>query len=197
MICERAEANAAAVNYHFGDKLGLYTEILKSSFGDEKLQLNGQQLLDMEPEAALSEFISRFFYGLLNSDGKQRHMRIMGHELSQPTPALPIVVEQIMRPQFTILTEIVSRIAGSRAESRATALAAHSVIAQVTQYVNAQLMLNLLLPKWPAGPGKNEETVAHIIKFSLGGLRALQGDAGKQKRAAPKAGHSLRRGRER
>ncbi len=197
MICERAEANAAAVNYHFGDKLGLYTEILKSSFGDEKLRVNGQQLLEMEPEAALSEFISRFFYGLLNSDGKQRRMRIMGHELSQPTPALPIVVEQIMRPQFTILTEIVSRIAGSRPESRATALAAHSVIAQVTQYVNAQPMLNLLLPKWPAGPGKNEEIVAHIIKFSLGGLRALQGDAAKPKRAAPKAAQALRRGRER
>ncbi len=179
MICERAQANPAAVNYHFGDKLGLYTEILKLNFGQEKLQINDEQLLDLEPETALREFISRFFQGLMSLDKKQPHMRILGHELSQPTPALATVVEQIMGPLSMILCEIISRITGSRPESLGTVLACQSIIAQVTQYMTARPILVLLWPQWPAGAGSNDEIVAHITKFSLGGLRAVKGSARK------------------
>src|SRR4051812_4832469 len=81
-ICSRAGANVAAVNYHFGDKLGLYTEVLTSSMlARQAAALNSPMALQSDPRAALRAVISEWFKAV-HEDGRAAWFaRIMAHEM--------------------------------------------------------------------------------------------------------------------
>ena len=171
-ICVKARANAAAVNYHFGDKLGLYTAVLKTYITLEEGRVAQHALLAMAPREALAQFISMMFENLAGEGARDSYTRLMAHELSQPTPRLSLVVERIIRPRALLLCEIVSRLTGQAVNSRRTRLCAHSVIAQVLHYMHARPVMKLLWPDWRFDAASRRAVVAHITAFSLAALQA-------------------------
>ena len=57
-ICACAGANVAAVNYHFGDKLGLYIEVLRYSVSAAVADPNLiRKAADISPEVKLRGFV--------------------------------------------------------------------------------------------------------------------------------------------
>ncbi len=85
----RAGANVAAVNYHFHDKLGLYTEVLQQSVRAAQIEAVHNALdSDLPPEQALRAAISGQGCGAARSGNlPDWHVRIMAHDFAQPTPA--------------------------------------------------------------------------------------------------------------
>src|SRR3954469_17924131 len=61
-ICQRAGANIAAVNYHFGDKEKLYLEVLRHAqrYAAEKYPTNMGVTAAATPEEKLQAFIRSF-----------------------------------------------------------------------------------------------------------------------------------------
>lgn len=172
-ICARARANVAAVNYHFGDKLGLYTEVLKTAACSRRAVVDEAQV-QANPERALRHFIQGMFHKMHEADRPSWYARVMMHELAQPTAALDVVVEQMVRPNSRILCAIVGKLLDRPADDEITRLSAASVIAQVVHHVHAKPVISKLWPEMSANPARMEKITSHITDFSLAALRTLR-----------------------
>lgn len=171
-ICLKAGANVAAVNYHFRDKQGLYIEVLSQSMALAANEDRADELAVLPPEDALR----RMIFGMLhrtNSCGERGtwHVRIMAHELSQPTAALDRVVQEVIRPRYETLRQIISSIIRLPSEHPTTRMCAHSVIGQVVHYAHARPVIDRL---WPELNFNAEQIAGHIATLSLAGLQAIR-----------------------
>lgn len=167
-ICKEAGANVAAVNYYFQDKLALYAEVLRqvthaSNVARVRVALDGQS----SPEEALREAIRARLRGIHSQQRPDWHFRIAARELAQPTPAMSDVIDQIMRPLYGRLCEVVGQIIGRPSSHEQTRLCVHSIIGQLMHYVLGGQMIQHLWPEMQMKPEQIERVADHIADFSL------------------------------
>jgi AcrR family transcriptional regulator len=176
-ICARAGANVAAVNYHFGDKLGLYTEVLRAALLAADPEVIGAAVdRGAEPEELLRLIIRTRVYALLGTD---RATSLMIHELSRPTPALARVVDETIRPMYDRLRAVVAAILGSPPDDGDTRLCTHSIVGQIVHYAVARPVLALLWPQLKMTPEQVDRIADHIADFSLAYLHAFKSARGR------------------
>ena len=167
-ICLRAGVNIAAVNYHFGDKLGLYTEVLRTavrSVGQDAVRSVAEQ--HARPEDALRAAIKLFIGRMYGHDRPSLPLRLMRHELVQPTPALSQVVDEVIRPNYDRMRAIVGALLGLPADHETTRLCVHSIMGQVIFYPHAAPVIARLWPQMKMTPQRLSKIADHIADFSL------------------------------
>ena len=174
-ICNKADANIAAVNYYFRDKMGLYVAVLLDSLctaSPKDMKAAIEQC--KTPNEALRMFITQMLHRVRGRNGERGgwQMRIMTHEIAQPTAALDKVVEQVIAPNYAALRGILSRILHRPIDDDLVRLCAHSIVGQVIHYVSARPMIERV---WPAFDLDNrlEDLANHITNFSLSGIEGL------------------------
>ena len=138
-ICERAGANIAAVNYHFGDKTGLYTEVVRQSMRAARLDaVRAAFDQNMLPEQILRAVVKARLESLRSLDLGDWHFRIFAHELAKPTPAMNVVVNEGIKPLYSKMCELLGRLLKLPPEHEKTRLCAHSIIGQILFYAFAR-----------------------------------------------------------
>ena len=97
-ICERAKANVAAVNYHFGDKETLYIEAWRHSFSNslKAHPPDGGVSEDARPEERLRGQVEALLHRM--ADENNREFLIVHRELANPTGLLEEVMRKDIRP---------------------------------------------------------------------------------------------------
>ncbi len=110
-ICERAGANVAAVNYHFGDKEQLYVEtVLDAHRCGYRCRRTTEAAMPPAPAEQLRCFIHHFLSRVLaiNHPEDWRH-RLMLREMLHPTSASDVLIREAIRPSSSAC----SRFCGS------------------------------------------------------------------------------------
>jgi TetR/AcrR family transcriptional regulator, regulator of cefoperazone and chloramphenicol sensitivity len=174
-ICAAARANVAAVNYHFGDKLGLYTEVVEAAIVAQEATTRESQEAGrgLPAEERLRQFI-RVFVGRAVKHPRSWVRGIIFRELADPTPALDAIVERGIRPRLEYLGTIISELLDCPVSDPRVLPCAGSVQSQLVMTLTNPIA-SKLKPGAAAGQIDVEQMVDHITRFSLGGIAALKG----------------------
>jgi len=172
-ICSDARANVAAINYHFGGKAGLYDEILRAAMRTMQGTTDAaRQAGDRcSPEQQLEAYVTVFVERVVAAREGWIH-QLMMRELSDPTPALDLIVQQVIRPRMAYLGGIIARLIGCRDDDPRVGRCLLSVHAQILA-----LLDNPVGERLRPGTALTADGVTtmarHITCFSLAGIRAI------------------------
>ena len=83
------------------------------------------------PESKLRAFVRGLLQQIYGEDRPAWPVRLMTHELAQPTPAFDGVVEQIMRPKHDAISALVADVIGRPLDDRQTRLCTQSIMGQI------------------------------------------------------------------
>lgn len=174
-ICRRAEANVAAVNYHFGDKEKLYYAVLRqwSDAAMKKYPPTAGLAEKTTPEARLGAFVRSFLFRVLDDGRPAWHGKLVAREMAEPTPVFDELVASVCRPLHDMLMCIVRDLLGNGSDPETVRLCAGSIIGQCLFYHHSRPVIAKLTPELKLDQVGIEDLARHITTFSLHAIQNL------------------------
>ncbi|WP_147820112.1 TetR/AcrR family transcriptional regulator [Salidesulfovibrio onnuriiensis] len=178
-ICQLANANVAAVNYHFGGKNTLYTAVLEHVIGRRtelfrQREYNG----DASPEQRLEAYIRRKLHDIYVLDGTtglaSDHWSIFLMEVANPSENLNLLVEQYVQAAVEELRGIVAEMLEVAPVEQVVQDCALSIWGQLLDPLVMTPLTDRLSPPRARVQEDLERFADHMVKFTIGGLKAIR-----------------------
>ena len=175
-ICQRAQANVAAINYHFHNKQGLYAAVLKYALrcASEKYSAPAAPVTRANAVRQLRAIVAARLGVVFDPGRPAWHGKLMAREIIEPTTALDTLVKDELEPLFQRLESCVRALLGPRAGAERVRLCALSIASQWTFYHHARPVIARLHPGRKFGPKDIDALAGHIADFSLAALQQLK-----------------------
>jgi AcrR family transcriptional regulator len=172
-ICREASANVAAVNYHFGDKQGLYREVVERALSAVKEfdAATRNVARGASPEEKLLHYAKSYLVLVENPEiarVAQQIRELFRRELSEPAGMRERLVEEVLAPRWRFLGEIVKGVLGAAAKP--------ALVSECVLSIHAQCLMPLAAPVFALirleTRADRERFAEHVVTFSLAGMRA-------------------------
>jgi AcrR family transcriptional regulator len=174
-ICQRAGANLAAVNYHFGDKERLYIESVKRAHF-----CRGQNVPppswpdDTAPEDKLRDVIRAILQRMLTAPDTPWHGQLMMRELQQPTAACAELVRDYMRPHFELIRSILKQLLPESTSDDKLRLIAFGVVGQCLHFRLGRAIIGMLTPPEEFRRYQADYLAEHVASWTLAAVEGLR-----------------------
>ncbi len=182
-ICARADANTAAVNYHFGGMEGLYVAVVREAHSRLVTfdVLSAAVAGKADAQAKLQAVIELLVRTLTGPTASSWVLRVIGREVVAPSLALDALREEEMLPKARILRAIVGELMGLPEDHSAVARGCVSIIAPCFMLlISDRHTLKRAFPNFGFDSQDAAAVVRHMVQFALAGLSAVAREVRKE-----------------
>jgi len=171
MIAASADVDLASINYHFGNRSGLYQAVLAEAHG-RLIDVNDLKRVDalpIPPEEKLRHLITF----LVNSgvDGGKWPAKVLGRELLSPSSHFATFQQTEILPKISILLRILSEITHLPPDDPALLRCLISVAAPCAMLLMFRKTASPLAERLIVMP--RETIIEHLHSFAIGGLETI------------------------
>ena len=145
-ICAAAEVNVAAVGYHFGDKLGLYREVIRGIRDHRERRFPTPNNDAADPRRSLYRIVRTLLSRMLACDESGWETQLLMREMNHPTPVFESMVREFFRPQFERLVEVLRELTQADLPAHRLQQLALSVVGQCLYYRMGSGVVQVLIP---------------------------------------------------
>lgn len=170
-IAVKAGVDLASINYHFGNRGGLYQAVLAEAH---------RRLISMEALQGLTaanltacDKLKKFIAGLVEgaAGNKGWHIRVLGREFLSPSCHFQVFKQNEILPKFRLILGIISEITSIPPNDPALLRCAISVLAPCAMLL--VIGRNVLPIAEVVSSTPRKALAAHLYDFAIGGLKTI------------------------